>query len=132
MDVNTAYLNTSLPRGEVIFMEMPQGTGHPPGTVCRLGRTLYGLKQSGRYWNQTITDTIFQKLSKLQFARSEFEHCMFISRAGGHIVIIVIYVDDLLLFSDDRASLDKAKELIKEFNMKDLGMANRYLSINIT
>jgi hypothetical protein len=124
MDVDTTYLNTFLLRGEVIFMEMPQGTGHPPRTIYRLGRTLYGLKQSGRYWNQMIINTILQKLSKLEFIRSEFDHCMFISRAGGHIVIIVIYVDDLLLFSDDRASLDKAKELlIKEFNMKDLGTA---------
>jgi hypothetical protein len=114
-------------------MEMPQGTNNPPGTICRLNKTLYGLKQSGRYWNITITDTILQKLSKLQFKRSEFDHYMFISRVNGHVVIIVIYVDDLLLFSNNRASLDKAKKLLaKEFDMKDLSTAERYLGINIT
>ena len=133
MDVATAYLNSKLPDKEVLFMEMPQGTKNPPGTVCRLNKTLYGLKQSGRYWNITITDAILQKLSKLHFTRSEFDHCMFISRSGSNVVIIVIYVDDLLLFSNDRASLDKAKQLLtKEFDMKDLGTAKRYLGINIT
>src|SRR5436190_20229714 len=109
MDVATAYLNSILPKGEVIYMEMPPGTNNPPGTVCPLNRMLYGLKQSGRYWNITVTDAILRELSELHFRRSELDHCMFISRVGS---TIVIYVHDLLLFSNNRASLDTAKEIL--------------------
>src|SRR6185295_6410504 len=54
MDVKTAFLNGHLE--EEIYMQQPEGFIAPGNEhlVCKLRRTLYGLKQSPRVWYQTI------------------------------------------------------------------------------
>jgi hypothetical protein len=52
MDIKGAYLNGELE--EEIYMRQPEGFSDGSGRVCRLKRTLYGLKQSGRAWNQQL------------------------------------------------------------------------------
>ena len=49
MDVTTAFLNGHLT--EEIYMKQPPGYEKEPGKVCRLKRSLYGLKQAARMWN---------------------------------------------------------------------------------
>ena len=61
MDVKSAYLNGDLV--EEIYMEQPEGFVDPTGKekVCRLHKSLYGLKQAGRSWYHKI-DTYFGEL----------------------------------------------------------------------
>lgn len=49
-DVKSAFLNGELE--EHIFMKQPEGFTDNPNLVCKLKKSLYGLKQSPRCWNQ--------------------------------------------------------------------------------
>ena len=69
MDVKTAFLNGDL--NEEIYMTVPEGIDHDvTSAVCRLNRTLYGLKQSPQMWNQKIN----QYLINQQYIRLHANH----------------------------------------------------------
>jgi hypothetical protein len=54
MDVTTAFLHGELE--EEIYREPPEGFPNSNNQVCRLKKSLYGLKQSPRCWNSKFTD----------------------------------------------------------------------------
>ena len=56
MDIKGAYLNGILK--ENIYMEQPEGSDDGTGRICRLRKTLYGLKQSGREWNKALNSKL--------------------------------------------------------------------------
>src|SRR5690606_6678652 len=61
MDVQTAYLNA--PLKETVYMQQPDGFEQGgAGQVCLLKRAIYGLKQAGREWNETLNEFIVQEL----------------------------------------------------------------------
>ncbi|KAK4404009.1 Retrovirus-related Pol polyprotein from transposon RE2 [Sesamum angolense] len=76
LDVNNAFLHGSL--DEVIYMDAPEGYKIPPGQVCRLKKSLYGLKQASRQWNQEFTD----KIKAYGFIQSSHDHCLFVKGSG--------------------------------------------------
>ena len=128
MDVVSAYLAGELE--EEIYMEppecLPYDQSYSKRIVCRLIKGLYGLKQSGRVWNTTFWTT----LMSLGFARLSGDNSVFLNENSG--VIIVLYVDDLLIFSKEiKPLLDLKTELQKAYNMKDLGKADVCLGIQI-
>jgi hypothetical protein len=67
MDVKTTFLNGKLE--EEIYMEQLHGFVHQGGEhlVCKLHKSLYGLKQSPRAWNQKLD--VF--LKSIEFMKSE-------------------------------------------------------------
>jgi hypothetical protein len=65
--------------------------------VCLLKKILYGLKQSSRAWNKKIHSTLLE----LGLERSEYELCIYYSMDGESTMIVSLYVEDLLLFSDN-------------------------------
>ncbi|GJT31697.1 retrotransposon protein, putative, ty1-copia subclass [Tanacetum coccineum] len=58
MDVKTAFLNGNL--SEEVYMTQPEGFVDPkfPNRVCKLKRSIYGLKQASRQWNKRFDDEI--------------------------------------------------------------------------
>ncbi|GJS68200.1 retrotransposon protein, putative, ty1-copia subclass [Tanacetum coccineum] len=56
IDVKTAFLNGYL--SEEVYMEQPEGFVNPkyPNRVCKLKRSIYGLKQASREWNKRLDD----------------------------------------------------------------------------
>jgi len=88
MDIKGAYLNGTLE--EEIYMKQPEGFSDGTGRVCRLVHTLYGLKQSGREWNKTISSY----LTSIGFTRLSTEHAIFIRRDSSDFDIVAIWVDD--------------------------------------
>ena len=126
MDVCTAFLNGKLE--EEIYMVEPEGHTTGQTNVCKLLKSLYGLKQAGRIWYQLLHSF----LVKNGFRRCHKEYCIYILKDDDSTTIIVVYVDDLTIASTsiDRVNSIK-KTLSKRFEMKDLGEINYLLKIEI-
>ena len=128
MDVSTAFLNGELE--EEIYMTQPQGyvKEGEEELVCKLNKSIYGLKQSSRCWYNTID----QFLKNSGYVQSSADSCIYIKREGDDIVLMALYVDDLLLASQNHAMLRREKErLRKRFEMKDLGEVHYCLGIQV-
>jgi hypothetical protein len=128
MDVRTAFLNG--PLQEVIYMRQPEGFVAPDQEqlVCQLKKALYGLKQAGRAWFQLI-DSV---LVKLDFRPLHADNCVYVLREQATVIYLLLYVDDLLIVSNDLHRLKLIKsELSSRFDMKDLGEAQSILGLQI-
>jgi len=90
MDVSNAFLQGNL--YEEIYMQTPQGF-HKQGElkVCRLMKSLYGLKHASKQWNINLTDALVQS----GYKQSAFDHSLFTKQQGKEMVIILVYVADL-------------------------------------
>jgi hypothetical protein len=66
--------------------------------VCKLKKSLYGLKQSPRMWYQKF-DTYMLGLG---FTRSKEDHCVYSKLIGDHLIYLVLYVDDMLLIGNNK------------------------------
>ncbi|KAI3513141.1 hypothetical protein L1887_20467 [Cichorium endivia] len=128
MDVKTAFLNGKLT--EDVYMNQPEGfvdTKHPD-KVCKLERSIYGLKQASRSWNLCF----LEKVKEFGFSRSEDESCVYVKASGSIVTFLVLYVDDILLMGNDIPTLQDVKAWLgKCFAMKDLGEAAYILGIRI-
>ncbi|KAM2674254.1 hypothetical protein EV2_015471 [Malus domestica] len=128
MDVKTAFLNGYLE--EELYMTQPEGfvSKSEKTKVCKLQRSIYGLKQASRSWNIRF-DT---KIKTFGFTQNEDDNCVYQKVVGDAVVFLVLYVDDILLFGNDTAVLSSVKVwLSKTFHMKDLGDASYVLGINL-
>ena len=86
LDVDTAFLNDILK--EEIHMCLPQGVGPNSGKIVRLLRSIYGLKEASRVWNELL----HHELGKLDFCRINADYCIYILREGDFIVFLAVYV----------------------------------------
>ncbi|GJW17693.1 retrotransposon protein, putative, ty1-copia subclass [Tanacetum coccineum] len=118
MDVKTAFLNGRL--NEDVYMVQPEGFVNPKhhGRVCKLQRSIYGLKQAFRSWNKRFDEEI----KKYGFAQNPNEPCVYKRASGSNIVFLILYVDDILLMGNNIPMLQDVKSWLgKSFTMKDLG-----------
>ncbi len=126
MDVKIAFLNGDLE--EEIYMEQPEGFTQARHLVCKLHKSLYGLKQSPRAWNQKI-DAL---LNNIQFVRNDEDFSVYVAQVGDVKFFIVVYVDDLILVCDNKDKLSQVKEeLSRKFEMKDLGDLHLFLGMEV-
>ncbi|KAJ9545029.1 hypothetical protein OSB04_024736 [Centaurea solstitialis] len=128
MDVKTAFLNGKLT--EEVYMEQPEGFEDPknPNKVCKLLKSIYGLKQASQSWNLHFDE----RIKEFGFTKSEFEPCVYTKFSGSIVTFLVLYVDDILLIENDVPTLQSVKSwLSKCFQMKDLGEAAYILGIKI-
>ena len=125
MDVTTAFLHPELE--EEIYMELPGGF-RLNGKTCRLKKSIYGLKQASRAWNKKLD----KLLKELGFVQSNFDTCIYYRCENGKILIIAVYVDDLLILSNNKGEKQNLKaDLMKRLKMKDLGEAHYCVGIHI-
>ena len=128
MDVSSAFLNGDL--DEEIYMAQPEGFAAPgqEHLVCRLKKSLYGLKQSPRQWYQKLHSTFVV----LGFSRCASDHCVWVWAKNGIKVIIPAYVDDLTIACKHTPTLKHIKaELHKQYKMHDLGPIKYILGIEV-
>jgi hypothetical protein len=97
MDVNTAFLNSEVE--QEVYIEQPEGLmiHRKESHVCKLKKTLYGLKQAPRLWYGRI-DSFLQSLG---FTKSIADPNLYIKVVQNHMVILVLYVDDLFLTREE-------------------------------
>lgn len=128
MDVDSAYLYGKL--DEEIYMSQPEGFVDPkhPNYVCKLLRSLYGLKQAAKVWNQTLHDFLLAN----EFHQSVADPCIYYYSTGSKRIFLAVYVDDLLIVCATETQRDFVKKLLMaKFNMKDLGEAHYILGIQL-
>lgn len=127
VDVKTAYLNGILE--DTVYMRQPEGytTGNER-TVCRLRRSLYGLKQSARVWNRKV-DSVFKDLN---FQPTKSDPCLYVQRKNGVFSYILIYVDDMIIVTQTEKEFgDIFKSLQIHFNVTNLGHVCYFLGMEI-
>ncbi|KAH9753489.1 Integrase catalytic domain-containing protein [Citrus sinensis] len=129
LDVKMAFLHGDLE--EEIYMIQPCGfrVAGKENHVCRLIKSLYGLKQSPRQWYKRFD----QFIQGQKFTRSEHDHCVYFRRLlDGAFIYLLLYVDDMLIASKNGDEIKRLKkQLASEFEMKDLGDAQRILGMEI-
>ena len=128
MDVKTAFLNGNLL--EDVYMTQPEGFVQPMNSskVCKLQRSIYGLKQASRSWNLRFDELV----KGFGFVKNEDEPCVYKKISGSAIVFLVLYVDDILLIGNDIPTLQSVKSWLgKCFSMKNVGEAAYILGIKI-
>ena len=125
MDVVTAFLNPEI--DDDVYMQMPDG--HPKtGEVCKLRKSLDGLKQAPALWYKHIDEF----LPTLRLKRSQYDPNVYISKTGSRQVILLLYVDDILIFSPSRDKVNALKRLLHEkYRMTDLGPIKKFLGLVI-
>ena len=125
MDVTTAFLHPDL--DEEIYMELPEGY-KLNGDICQLKKSIYGLKQASRAWNKKLD----KLLKDFRFKQSNFDPCVYYKINNGKILIIAVYVDDLIILSNDQKQKRNLKaRLMKQLKMKDLGEIHYCLGIRV-
>jgi len=128
MDVKTAFLNGYL--DETIYMDQPEGyiVEGQQQKVCKLQRSIYGLKQASRSWNIRFDEAV----KSYGFDQNIDEPCVYKYKKEEKVVFLILYVDDILLIGNDVGMMTDVKEwLASQFQMKDLGEASYVLGIKI-
>ena len=110
-------------------MTPPPGLQVPPGSVCRLQRTLYGLKDFPRAWFERFNTVV----EAAGFTASIHDSAVFVHTFSRGWPILLLYVDDMILTGDDSAHIAFVKQkLCETFLMTDLGELHYFLGIEIT
>lgn len=127
IDINNAFLHGHLE--EEIYMKPPKGYSKTKqGEVCRLRKSLYGLKQASRAWNIQLKGF----LKNLGYNQAYNEYSLFCKREGNNFTMLLAYVDDLLITGNNKEEIARVKVLLnKQFTIKDLGEARYFLGIEI-
>ncbi|KAG8479822.1 hypothetical protein CXB51_029312 [Gossypium anomalum] len=130
LDVKTAFLHGELE--EEIYMTQPKGYEDAGGRnwVCKLNKSLYGLKQSPREWYKRFDS--FMRRQK--YTRSKYDNCVYLQKLHDRsFIYLLLYVDDMLIALKSQKEIDKLKALLnEEFEMKDLGEAKKILGMEIS
>ena len=125
MDVKLAFLHGFLE--EEIYMEQPEGfiKKGKEKQVCKLIRSIYGLKQASHVWYQTFT--IFLK-EKMNFHAIHSDTGVYVlCRQEGNLDVILIMGNDKQLIFNLKKTLSS-----QHFQMKDLRPIQSYLGMRIT
>src|SRR3954464_13392231 len=128
MDVKTAFLNGEL--DEKNYMQQPDGfvVDGQEGKVCKLLKSVYGLKQAPKQWHETFDKT----LTSVGFLVSEGDKCVYHRHGGGEGVILCLYVDDIMIFGTHLKVIEEVKAFLSHNSeMKGLGVADVILNIKL-
>ena len=128
LDVKNAFLHGTLT--ETIYCSQPTGFVDPaqPEMVCRLNKSLYGLKQVPRAWYSRFASFLLT----LGFAEARSDTSLFIYRQGSDVAYLLQYVDDIVLTASSSVLLQQTiSALQREFAMKDLGQLHHFLDFTV-
>lgn len=127
LDVNNAFLHEDL--HEEVYMHLPPGFDNPFHKVCRLKKSLYGLKQASRQWSAKLAVELVDQ----HFKQSKNDYSLFIHKTGTDIIIKVFYVDDIIITSNNSFHIQLVKDhLNATFSINDLGVMHYFLGMKIT
>ena len=128
MDVKTAFLNGDL--DDEVYMKQPEGFVLPINEkkVCKLVKSLYGLKQASKQWHEKFDLVILSD----SFVHNSSDKCMYSKFTKEYEVIVCLYVDDMLIFGTNMKGVCEIKKYLSSiFQMKDLNEVDTILGIKI-
>ena len=76
--------------------------------VCKLKKSIYGLKQASRQWYLKFNDTI----TSYGFTKNNVDRCIYMKVRGSKFIFLILYVDDILLATNDLGLLHEMKEYL--------------------
>ena len=129
LDVTNAFLHGDLM--EEVYMNLPpgytcrEGEHLPPNVVCRLHKSIYGLKQASRQWFHKFSNALLSE----GFVQSISDHTLFTKHQDTSFLAFFIYVvDDIIIACNDQLVVDPLKHVLNcKFKMKDLGSLRYFL-----
>ncbi|CAH9089473.1 unnamed protein product [Cuscuta europaea] len=127
LDVNNAFLHGDL--NENIYMEPSPGyLPNNDNSVCKLLKSIYGLKQASRQWYFKLSEAL--KLSG--YTQSQADFSLFTKVNNTSFTVILLYLDDLILAGNDMNEINAIKSFLhQKFTIKDLGKLKYILGIEI-
>ncbi|GJU41593.1 ribonuclease H-like domain-containing protein [Tanacetum coccineum] len=126
LDVNNAFLYGDLE--EVVYIKPPKGYFPSDNKVCRLKKSLYGLKQALRQWNAKLTSTLIEN----GFSQSKSDYSLYTKFDKGVFLALLVYVDDIIITGNSVSEIEKFKVFLKsKFMIKDLGKLKYFLRIEV-
>ena len=126
LDVNNAFVHGDLK--EEVYMQVPQGYGNIRDKVCKLKKSLYGLKQASRQWFAKLVNELISQ----DYQQSKSDHSLFTKREKDNLTILAIYVDDIILTGNSDTEIKNIKAHIDTaFSIKDLGKLHFFLGIDL-
>lgn len=130
IDIKTAFLYGLLPEDEVQYMEQPEDFKEEgkEDWVWELLRGLYGMKQAGRIWNQTMHDAMVE----WGFSRLSCEWCVYYRNTSAGIILVAVHVDDMLSVSSNCQENERFKQQLQtKWKISDLGDIHFALGIAV-
>ncbi|CAI7840827.1 unnamed protein product [Closterium sp. NIES-53] len=126
MDVKRAFLYGMV--DEEIYMKQPKGYDDGSRRVCKLNKAIYGLKQAPRCWYARLVEA----LEALGFKVSGCDESLFMTEGEEEKVFLLVYVDDILLFSPSLERIKEVQRKLKDtFQCKVLGPVGYYLGLDV-
>ncbi|WKA09424.1 hypothetical protein VitviT2T_027072 [Vitis vinifera] len=129
-DVKNAFLHGEL--SKEVYMDLPPGcmvSEKQCQKVCKLKKSLYGLKQSPRAWFGRFT----KSMRAFGYRQSNSDHTLFLKKQHGKITALIVYVDDMVVTGNDHEERKALQNyLSREFEMKDLGHLKYFLGIEVS
>ena len=128
LDIGTAFLNGELK--ETIYIKQSEELIIPgkENLVCKLKKSIYGLTQSSRCWNEALN----KHLKSMNFKQSNNDPCIYTLESDGETFIITVYVDDIILAEKDQKRITHFIKMIRDrFHIRDMGKLNHFLGVKI-
>ncbi|CAI7880240.1 unnamed protein product [Closterium sp. NIES-53] len=126
MDITSAFLNGIIL--DELYMQQPEGLDDGSGRVCRLKKAIYGLKQAPRAWYHKLEETLMAR----GFKKSECDHSLFLLQEKNKFLMLLVCVDDILLFSESSAMIEHVEEMLElQFKGSKMGDVKYYLRMHV-
>ena len=128
LDIKNVFLHGDLQ--EEVYMEQPLGfvAQGEIGKVCRLQKSLYGLKQSPYAWFGKFSHAV----EKFGLQKSKSDHSVFYRNSSSGIILLMVYVDDIVITGSDSTRISSRKSFLHcQFHTKDLGMLRYFLGVEV-